>query len=90
MLLQIGPKVVEAALKAFSQIDGLIINHGVITPVKRIADFTPEEWRTVFDINFISAIALVSAHHHLAQPFLTASRSNLRSPHFVNPKVVLS
>jgi NAD(P)-dependent dehydrogenase (short-subunit alcohol dehydrogenase family) len=57
---QVGPKVVELALKSFSQIDGLIINHGVLSPVKRIADSTPEEWRSVFDTNFFSAIALVS------------------------------
>jgi NAD(P)-dependent dehydrogenase (short-subunit alcohol dehydrogenase family) len=57
--LQIGPKVIEVALKSFSKIDSLIINHGVLTPVKRVVDFTPEEWRTVFDINFFSAVALV-------------------------------
>lgn len=60
MLLQVGPKVVDVALKSFTQIDSLIINHGVLTPVKRVVDFTPEEWRSVFDINFFSAIALVS------------------------------
>lgn len=60
MVLQVGPKVVEVALKSFAQIDSLIINHGVLSPVKRIADSTPEEWRSVFDINFFSAVALVS------------------------------
>jgi NAD(P)-dependent dehydrogenase (short-subunit alcohol dehydrogenase family) len=60
MVLQVGPKVVELALKSFSQIDSLIINHGVLSPVKRIADSTPEEWRSAFDTNFFSAVALVS------------------------------
>lgn len=46
-------------MKAFSQIDGLIVNHGTLTPVKRIADSTPEEWRSLYDVNFFSAVAFV-------------------------------
>jgi len=57
---QLGPKVIDLAIKAFSKIDGLILNHGTLTPVKRIADSTPEEWRTVFDINFFSCIAFLT------------------------------
>jgi hypothetical protein len=57
--LQVGPKVVSAALNAFTHIDGLIINHGTLSPVTRVADANPEEWRTAFDVNFFSAVAFV-------------------------------
>ena len=58
--VQVGPAAVSLALKAFSQIDGLIINHGTLSPIKRVVDSTPEEWRAAFDVNFFSAIAFVS------------------------------
>jgi NAD(P)-dependent dehydrogenase (short-subunit alcohol dehydrogenase family) len=85
MLLQVGPKVVDVALKSFTQIDSLIINHGVLTPVKRVVDFTPEEWRSVFDINFFSAIALVSIpliqHNPFSQPQIKPALPALRKSH---------
>jgi NAD(P)-dependent dehydrogenase (short-subunit alcohol dehydrogenase family) len=59
---QNGPKAVELALKSFSRIDGLILNHGTLSPVKRVADSTPEEWRSAFDVNFFSALPFVSLH----------------------------
>jgi len=57
---QVGPKVVSLALKAFSRIDALIINHGTLSPVTRIADSDPKEWRAAYDVNFFSAVAFVS------------------------------
>ena len=64
----------ELAVKSFSRIDSLIINHGTLSPVKRIADSTPEEWRSLFDVNFFSAVAFVrfpfalALHHsHIKQ-----------------------
>lgn len=76
----------ELALKAFSQIDSVIVNHGVLSPVKRLADSTPEEWRSAFDTNFFSALALVSISIVQAEFLLTASRSNPHFRLFVNPK----
>lgn len=61
---QVGPKAVSAALEAFSRINGLILNHGALNPVKRISDSTPEEWRAAYDVNFFSAIAFVSIVSH--------------------------
>jgi hypothetical protein len=89
-LLQVGPRAVELALKSFSQIDGLIINHGTLTPVKRTADFKPEEWRSVFDVNFFSAIALVSSPHLVTNTILTAVRSSPPSPPSASHKAALS
>ncbi|TVY48559.1 putative oxidoreductase [Lachnellula occidentalis] len=54
-----GPKAIALALKSFSRIDGLILNHGTLSPVKRVADSTPEEWRSAFDVNFFSALAFI-------------------------------
>jgi NAD(P)-dependent dehydrogenase (short-subunit alcohol dehydrogenase family) len=55
----LGQKAVDLAVSKWSQIDGLIINHGVLDPVKRIADSDAEEWRKAFDVNVFSAIAMV-------------------------------
>jgi NAD(P)-dependent dehydrogenase (short-subunit alcohol dehydrogenase family) len=60
--LQVGEQVVSIALKTFSRIDGLIINHGTLGDVKRISDSTAEEWRSLFDVNFFSAVSLVSQY----------------------------
>jgi len=37
----------------------LVINHGTLSPVKRIADSDPSEWRSTYDVNFFSAVAFV-------------------------------
>ena len=48
------------AIKTFGQIDGVVVNHGVLTPIQRIADSNINDWKTVYDANFFSALALVS------------------------------
>ena len=58
--LSLAPKIVQLAQKEFGQLDGLVINHGMLEPVQRIANWTAEEWKRHFDINFFSAVALVS------------------------------
>ncbi|KAK8122238.1 short-chain dehydrogenase [Apiospora sp. TS-2023a] len=57
--LSVAPKIIAAAQKAFGKIDGLVINHGTLTPLTRIADSNIEEWRQAYDINVLSAVALV-------------------------------
>lgn len=52
-------KAVDAAVKEFGQIDGLIVNHGVLEAVTRLEDSNVEDWKTSFDINVFSALALV-------------------------------
>lgn len=58
--MQTIPKIAEAAVKAFGKIDGLVINHGVLEPVTRLADSSIEEWKKAYDINVFSGLALVS------------------------------
>ncbi len=54
-----GPKAVELAKSKFKTLDGLVINHGVLEPMERIATGDVQEWRKAFDINYFSAVSLV-------------------------------
>lgn len=49
-----------SAVKTFGRIDGLIVNHGRLSPITKIADSDAEEWRRAYDVNVFSAVALVS------------------------------
>ncbi|KAI1337109.1 short-chain dehydrogenase [Xylariaceae sp. FL0016] len=55
----VAPKIINAALKSFGQIDGLVINHGTLSPITKIFDSDPEEWRRAYDTNVFSAVGLV-------------------------------
>lgn len=57
--LSLSQNAADLASSTWGQIDGLVINHGVLDPVKRISEFDAAEWRRAFDINVFSAIALV-------------------------------
>ena len=63
----------SAATSRFGRLDALILNHGALDPVKKIADSTPEEWRAAYDINVFSAVGMVQA----ALPFLRQSRGRI-------------
>ena len=51
----------DLAVKTWDRIDGLIVNHGILNPIKRIANTQADEWREAFDVNVFSAVALVKA-----------------------------
>lgn len=53
-------RVKELAMLTFGRIDGVVINHGVLSPMTRIEDASIEEWKKLYDANFFSALALVS------------------------------
>ena len=57
----LAAKAANLAMQEFGQIDGLIVNHGLLPPVTRVADSDAEAWRKTFDVNFFSAVALVSS-----------------------------
>ncbi|KAF4637026.1 hypothetical protein G7Y89_g1064 [Cudoniella acicularis] len=69
----IGGKAIDLCLQKFGCIDGLIINHGTLSPVKRISESTQEEWRSAFDVNFFSALSFVKA----ALPALRQSKGRI-------------
>jgi len=52
-------KVVEAAVKTFGKVDGIVINHGVLAPITKISESSAEEWRKLYDINVFSPLALM-------------------------------
>ncbi|KAK0841153.1 hypothetical protein LTS02_016935 [Friedmanniomyces endolithicus] len=57
----LGEKAVQAAVQHFQRLDGLIVNHGVLDPVKRVTNSSAEEWRKAYDVNFFSAVAMSQA-----------------------------
>jgi NAD(P)-dependent dehydrogenase (short-subunit alcohol dehydrogenase family) len=60
----LGQNAVDIAISAFGKVDGLIINHGILGEVARIADCDPAGFRKTFDVNFFSAVACVSSIGH--------------------------
>jgi NAD(P)-dependent dehydrogenase (short-subunit alcohol dehydrogenase family) len=88
----LGKKAVDLAVSKFGHLDGLIINHGVLNPVKRISETEAKEWSQAFDINVFSAIAMVcigcrSLTKALANPH---ARSKQPSQLSAQPKEKLS
>ncbi|KAJ5541787.1 short-chain dehydrogenase [Penicillium frequentans] len=59
--LTLGQKAVDLALKSFGRLDGLVLNHGVLGQVGKIAEADPEQWKQGFDVNFISLVAFIKA-----------------------------
>ncbi|XXH03124.1 hypothetical protein Hte_009517 [Hypoxylon texense] len=57
--LKVAPKVIDSTLKAFGRIDGIVVNHGVLSPITRIFESSAEDWRHAYDINVFSAVALI-------------------------------
>ena len=53
-------KAVDMANERWGRIDSLIVNHGTLDPVKKVADSSAEEWRKGFDVNVFSAVGMVS------------------------------
>ena len=69
----LAAKAVELAQSRWKRVDGLIVNHGLLDPVKKIADSSAEEWRTAYDVSFFSAVALCQA----AIPALRESKGKI-------------
>lgn len=57
----LAAQAVQLAKSNWKRLDGLIVNHGVLDPVKKISDSSAEEWRKAYDVTFFSAIALCQA-----------------------------
>ncbi|KAM9883300.1 hypothetical protein VD0002_g1645 [Verticillium dahliae] len=67
------PQVAHHASKTFGRIDGIVINHGVLTPLSRLENGSIEEWRKSYDINVFSGLAIVQA----ALPELRKSKGSV-------------
>ncbi|MCJ1392022.1 hypothetical protein MMC18_004889 [Xylographa bjoerkii] len=57
----LAKEAVELTKNEFGKINGLIINHGSLSPVKRVVDSDPKDWKHNFDVNFFSAVAFAGA-----------------------------
>jgi NAD(P)-dependent dehydrogenase (short-subunit alcohol dehydrogenase family) len=66
----LSKKAVDLALDRWGRLDGVIVNHGALDPVKKVADSSPEEWREAFDVNVFSAVGLVSFLSFIAVLFI--------------------
>ena len=49
------------AIRRFHKLDGVIVNHAVLDPVKRVVDTEAEDWRRAYDVNLFSAVAVCKA-----------------------------
>ncbi|ORX91161.1 short-chain dehydrogenase [Basidiobolus meristosporus CBS 931.73] len=66
-------KVVEETISNFGRVTSVVLNAGVIEPVKSIATSSIEEWKKLFDINFFSVLSLVQQ----SLPHLRKTKGNL-------------
>ncbi|KAF2453357.1 short-chain dehydrogenase [Lineolata rhizophorae] len=66
-------RAAAAAKEAWGRIDAVVVNHGTLNPVKRVADSAAAEWQRGFDINVHSAVALIQA----SLPSLRASHGRI-------------
>jgi len=57
---QASQKAIQLAIERWGRLDGVVINHGALSPMARLADASIEEWKKLYDVNFFSALALVS------------------------------
>ncbi|KAJ5885369.1 hypothetical protein N7495_009879 [Penicillium taxi] len=69
----LAQNAVDAAIKTFGQLDGLVLNHGILGQVGKVSDTDPEQWRQGFDVNFFSLVAFAKA----ALPALRQSKGKI-------------
>ncbi|KAL4756231.1 SDR family oxidoreductase [Aspergillus foveolatus] len=69
----LATRAVELALKSFGRIDGLVLNHGILGQVGKIATANIEEWKKGYDVNFFSLVSFVQA----ALPKLRESKGKI-------------
>jgi NAD(P)-dependent dehydrogenase (short-subunit alcohol dehydrogenase family) len=56
----IAAKAVALAHERWGRLDALVLNHGTLEPVKKVADTGVEEWRRAFDVNVFACVGMVS------------------------------
>jgi NAD(P)-dependent dehydrogenase (short-subunit alcohol dehydrogenase family) len=55
----VPPKAVALAQSKWGRLDGLVVNHGTLSPVSAVADLDIGAAKAAFDTNFFSAVAMV-------------------------------
>ncbi|OKP08292.1 hypothetical protein PENSUB_5659 [Penicillium subrubescens] len=69
----LAQKAVDAAIKSFGQLDGVVLNHGILGQVGKIAAADVDQWKKDFDVNFFSLVAFAKA----ALPALRQSKGKI-------------
>jgi NADP-dependent 3-hydroxy acid dehydrogenase YdfG len=54
-----APGITQHAVAKFGRLDGLVINHGVLTPLTKLADANVDDWARLYQTNLLSGVALV-------------------------------
>ncbi|KKF95722.1 putative oxidoreductase [Ceratocystis platani] len=54
-------RLVDLAVSTFGGLDGVVVNHGVLAPINKLADAPLDEWKSLYDVNLFSGIALAKA-----------------------------
>ncbi|KAI9785420.1 MAG: hypothetical protein M1816_000435 [Peltula sp. TS41687] len=61
-------QAIQLGVDAWGRLDGVVLNHGTMTPVARIGHSSAEEWAAGFRVNFLSCVEFVKeALPHLRQ-----------------------
>lgn len=58
--LELGKRAVDICVDRWGRVDAVVVNHGTMEPVKKVADTEASEWAEAFGVNVFSAVALVS------------------------------
>ena len=58
--LSLGQTAVDLAVSTYGRLDGLVINHGTLGEVARIADCDLAGFAMTFEVNLFSAVAIVT------------------------------
>jgi len=65
--------VIDVTLQAYTKVDGVVLNHGVLDPLGPVAESKLEEWRAHFEVNFFSLVTILK----LALPSLRESKGRV-------------
>jgi NAD(P)-dependent dehydrogenase (short-subunit alcohol dehydrogenase family) len=68
-----GVAAVQTAVATYGRLDGIVINHGTLGAVDRLADSTAQNWKDTFNVNLFSAVEIIQA----ALPFLRQSQGKV-------------
>jgi len=58
---EVPARAVGAAVASFGRLDALINNAGILEPLKRVVDVTPEEWTRMMAVNVVAPATFVRA-----------------------------
>lgn len=73
----LAQKAVDAAIKSFGQLDGVVLNHGILGQVGKIAAADIDQWKKDFDVNFFSLVAFV--RNSFIQDYRIITLTNLQT-----------